>query len=84
MEVILLEKIRKLGDLGEKVRVKPGYGRNYLIPNGKAIPATEENITKFEARRAELELAQADALGRAQARAGGRRRRANSPVKNLD
>jgi len=69
MEVILLEKIHKLGSLGDQVRVKPGYGRNYLIPSGKAVPATRENIEKFEARRAELELAQADALERARARA---------------
>lgn len=69
MEVILLEKIRKLGGLGDQVRVKPGYGRNFLIPQGKAVPATSENVAKFEARRAELEQAQADALGVAQARA---------------
>lgn len=69
MEVILLEKIRKLGGLGDQVRVKPGYGRNFLIPQGKAVPATSDNIAKFEARRAELEQAQADALSAAQARA---------------
>lgn len=68
MEVILLEKIRKLGELGEQVRVKPGYGRNYLIPTGKAVPANAENIAKFEARRAELEKAQADKLTTAKAR----------------
>ena len=55
MELILLEKVQKLGDLGEKVNVKPGYGRNYLVPSGKAIPATPENIAQFEARREELE-----------------------------
>ena len=55
MELILLEKVQKLGDLGEKVNVKPGYGRNYLVPSGKAIPATAENIAQFEARREELE-----------------------------
>ena len=55
MEVILLEKIHKLGDLGDQVKVKSGFGRNYLIPSGKAVSATEENITKFEAKRAELE-----------------------------
>ena len=71
MEVILLEKIQKLGDLGQQVRVKPGYGRNYLIPNGKAVPATPDNVAKFEARREELEKAQADALARAEARAKG-------------
>lgn len=69
MEVILLEKIHKLGELGQQVQVKPGYGRNYLIPNGKAVSATAENVAKFEARREELEKAQADALGRARARA---------------
>ena len=55
MELILLEKVQKLGDLGDKVNVKPGYGRNYLVPQGKAIPATASNITEFETRRAELE-----------------------------
>ena len=69
MEVILLEKIRRLGDLGDKVKVKPGFGRNFLIPEGKAVPATPENIAKFEARRAELEKTQADALATAAARA---------------
>ena len=68
MEVILLEKIQKLGELGESVKVKPGYGRNYLIPNGKAVPATADNVAKFEARREELEMAQADALGKAKIR----------------
>jgi large subunit ribosomal protein L9 len=69
MEVILLEKIRRLGDLGDKVKVKPGFGRNFLIPEGKAVPATPENIAKFEARRAELEKTQAEALATAAARA---------------
>jgi large subunit ribosomal protein L9 len=55
MEVILLEKVQKLGNLGDKVKVKPGYGRNYLVPSGKAIPANEKNLAEFEARRAELE-----------------------------
>jgi large subunit ribosomal protein L9 len=55
MELILLEKVQKLGDLGDKVNVKPGYGRNYLVPSGKAMPATAKNIAEFEARRAELE-----------------------------
>jgi large subunit ribosomal protein L9 len=68
MEVILLEKIHKLGDLGEQVKVKSGYGRNYLIPTGKAISATAENVEKFEAQRAELEKAQAEALAVATAR----------------
>jgi len=69
MEVILLEKINKLGDLGDQVRVKAGYGRNYLIPVGKAVSATAENVEKFESRRAELEKTQADAFGLATARA---------------
>lgn len=55
MEVILLENIRKLGTLGERVTVRSGYGRNYLIPQGKAVSATKENIAKFEERRHELE-----------------------------
>ena len=55
MELILLEKVQNLGDLGDKVKVKPGYGRNYLVPSGKAVPATAENLADFEARRAELE-----------------------------
>jgi large subunit ribosomal protein L9 len=69
MEVILLEKIGKLGSLGDKVNVKAGYGRNYLIPTGKAVPATASNVAKFEERRAELEKAAAEALAAAQARA---------------
>lgn len=69
MEVILLEKIQKLGELGQQVQVKPGYGRNYLIPKGKAVPATPDNVARFEARREELEKAQADALGKARIRA---------------
>lgn len=55
MELILLEKVTNLGDLGDKVKVKPGYGRNYLMPNGKAAQATAKNLAEFEARRAELE-----------------------------
>lgn len=69
MEVILLEKIGKLGELGDKVNVKSGFGRNYLIPQGKAVSATEANIARFEERRAELEAAAAQALSAAQARA---------------
>jgi len=68
MEVILLEKIENLGVMGDKVNVKPGYGRNYLIPKGKAAPATEANIAAFEARRAELEKAAAESLAAAEAR----------------
>jgi large subunit ribosomal protein L9 len=68
MEVILLEKIENLGALGDRVNVKPGYGRNYLIPKGKAAPATAENIAEFEARRAELEKQAGEALAAAEAR----------------
>ena len=68
MEVILLEKIENLGAMGDRVNVKPGYGRNFLIPQGKAAPATPENIAEFEARRAELEKTAAAALAAAQAR----------------
>ena len=68
MEVILLEKINRLGDLGDQVKVKAGYGRNYLIPVGKAVSATAENVEKFESRREELEKAQNDALNVATAR----------------
>ena len=69
MEVILLEKVRNLGSLGEKVKVKAGFARNYLIPYGKAVTANAENRAKFEAQRAELEKAQTDALDRARSRA---------------
>jgi large subunit ribosomal protein L9 len=68
MEVILLEKVQNLGGLGDKVNVKPGFGRNYLIPSGKAVPATEDNIKQFEARRAELEKAANDVLAEANSR----------------
>ena len=68
MDVILLEKVSNLGSLGDQVRVKAGYGRNFLIPSGKAVPATKQNIEKFEARRAELERTQADILAKATAR----------------
>jgi large subunit ribosomal protein L9 len=69
MEVILMEKVENLGSLGDKVAVKPGYGRNYLIPSGKAAAATPRNLVKFEERRAELEKASAESLAAAQARA---------------
>jgi large subunit ribosomal protein L9 len=69
MEVVLLEKVRNLGNIGEKVKIKPGYGRNYLMPYGKAIPATEKNLAEFESRRAELEKNAADGYQAAQARA---------------
>jgi large subunit ribosomal protein L9 len=68
MEVILLEKIENLGVMGDKVNVKPGYGRNYLIPKGKAAPATEANIAAFEVRRTELEKAAAETLAAAEVR----------------
>ncbi len=69
MEVILLSKIENLGDIGELVNVKSGYGRNFLIPQGKATIANEANRAMFEARRAELEKAAAEALTAARARA---------------
>lgn len=69
MEVILLEKIGRLGALGDKVSVKSGYGRNYLVPQGKAVYATAANTAEFESRRAELEAAQAATLAAAQQRA---------------
>lgn len=69
MDVILLEKVAKLGGLGDKVAVRAGYGRNFLIPQGKAVPATAAKIAEFEARRAELEKAAAEVLAAAQARA---------------
>lgn len=69
MNVILLEKVGKLGSLGDQINVKAGYGRNYLIPFGKAVPATKENIASFDARRAELEKAAAAKLAEAEARA---------------
>jgi large subunit ribosomal protein L9 len=69
MEIILLEKIAGLGNLGDKVAVKPGYGRNYLIPQGKAVAATAEKLAEFEKRRAELEKKAAEDLAAAQARA---------------
>ena len=69
MEVILLQKIANLGDIGDRVRVKPGFGRNYLLPGGKATLATPANIAKFEARRAELETKAATDLAAAKTRA---------------
>lgn len=69
MEVILLEKIRNLGALGEQVKVRAGFARNYLIPYGKAVTATAENRARFEAQRAELERRQNESLGRARERA---------------
>ncbi len=69
MNVILLERIGNLGDLGDEVVVKPGFARNYLIPQGKAVRATSENRAVFEERRAELERVAGERLGEAQARA---------------
>jgi len=69
MEVILLEKVGKLGTIGDKVAVKAGFGRNYLIPNGKAVMANAANTAEFESRRAELEAAAAEKKAAAEARA---------------
>ena len=69
MQVILLDHIQGLGGLGDTVNVKSGYARNYLIPRAKALTATPANLAEFEARRAELERKQADAVAAAQARA---------------
>jgi large subunit ribosomal protein L9 len=68
MQVILLEKVVNLGNLGDVVKVKDGFARNFLLPQGKAKRATEANLKAFEARRAELEKAQADLLAKAQER----------------
>ena len=69
MQVILLDKVGRLGNVGTQVKVKAGYGRNFLIPYGKAIPATEKNIAEFSIRRAELEAVAAAKLAAANARA---------------
>ncbi|MCK5477971.1 MAG: 50S ribosomal protein L9 [Methylococcales bacterium] len=69
MEVILLEKIANLGNLGDQVTIKAGYGRNYLVPQGKAVAATAAKIKEFEARRAELEKVAAEKLAAANSRA---------------
>ena len=71
MDLILLQKVQSLGDLGELVTVKSGFGRNYLVPTGKAVPATKQNLADFEARRAELEVAAKELLGQAEARQSG-------------
>lgn len=68
MQIILLEKVANLGELGDQVNVKPGFARNFLIPQGKAVPATKTNVEHFEARRAELETSAAERLAVAQAR----------------
>lgn len=69
MDVILLEKVKNLGDLGDTVKVKPGYGRNFLLPQGKALPATKGNLKVFEARKAELVKKAGDSLNAAKMRA---------------
>jgi large subunit ribosomal protein L9 len=69
MDVILLEKIKKLGDLGETVKVKAGFGRNYLLPQGKALAATDENRKVFESRKSEFVKKQSESLGAAKMRA---------------
>ena len=68
MEVVLLEKIGRLGDIGDTVKVKAGFGRNYLVPQGKAVYATKENLEIFESRRADLEKQEAEKLKFAQGR----------------
>ena len=69
MEVILLERVANLGNLGDRVKVRSGYGRNFLVPSNKAVPANDANIAEFEARRAELEKAAAEVLATAKSRA---------------
>ena len=68
MELILLQKVQNLGDLGDRVNVKAGFGRNYLVPTGKAVPATKDNLAQFETRRAELEVAAKSLLNQAESR----------------
>lgn len=68
MDLILLQKVKNLGVLGDKVKVKPGYGRNYLVPQGKAVPATADNVAQFEQRRAEFESKANQILSGAEAR----------------
>ena len=68
MQLILLQKVTNLGNLGDKVNVKPGYGRNFLVPQGKAVPATAKSIAEFEARRAEYEAKAQSQLDEAQQR----------------
>jgi large subunit ribosomal protein L9 len=69
MEVILLQKVANLGNIGDRVKVKPGFGRNYLLPQGKAALATAANVAKFEERRTDLEKRAADDLAAARTRA---------------
>jgi len=68
VEVILLKKVDQLGSLGDKVSVRPGYGRNYLVPSGFAVPATEANLKAFDERRAELEKQASESLAAAESR----------------
>jgi len=68
MELVLLQKVKNLGALGDKVKVKPGYGRNYLVPQGKAVPATEKNVAEFEKRRADYEAKANSILAAAETR----------------
>ena len=68
MQLILLQKVVNLGNLGDKVDVKPGYGRNFLVPQGKAVPATPANLAEFEAKRADYEAKANEALAAAEAR----------------
>ncbi len=68
MDLVLLQKVKNLGNLGDKVRVKPGYGRNFLIPQGRAVPATASNVAEFEKRRAEYEAKANDVVSAAEAR----------------
>jgi len=68
MELILLQNVKNLGKLGDKVNVKPGYGRNFLVPHGKAVSATAHNLADFESRRAEFEAKANSSLGNAEAR----------------
>jgi large subunit ribosomal protein L9 len=73
MEVILLQKVANLGNVGDRVKVKSGFGRNYLLPQGKATLATPDNVARFEARRAELEKTAHEHLSSAEERAGALR-----------
>ena len=68
MELVLLQKVKNLGNLGDKVKVKPGYGRNFLVPHGKAVAATAANVAEFEKRRAEYEAKANNVLSGAEAR----------------
>ena len=69
MDVILLEKVQNLGNIGDQVKVRGGYGRNFLVPQGKAVPASDENVKIFEEKKAELEAKAAEKLAAAETRA---------------